>query len=228
MNWKSILFLVFIFCFLQVSSGQKTSKKSEKAIVITGKVLTPDKKPIEGAVFYIDNIRTSYKSMSNGSFRIKVSPSVNKLKVSSSVYGSAETIIDGQTTINFTLTDNLVDLTSNPGDEVIETDHSDKKTARGRGRKMNTYTNIYQMIRSELPGVVVSGRSIVVQQQNSFFGSSEPLYVVNGAIVNSIDFISPMEVKSISLLKGSQATIYGVRGANGVISITLLKGSEER
>jgi len=82
------------------------------------------------------------------------------------------------------------------------------------------------MIRGEVSGVVVSGRSVKIQQGKSFFGSSDPLYVINGVIVQSIDNVNPVEVKSISVLTGSQAAIYGVRGANGVISITLLNGSE--
>jgi TonB-dependent SusC/RagA subfamily outer membrane receptor len=40
--------------------------------------------------------------------------------------------------------------------------------------------------------------------------------------VSSIDNISPREVKSISVLKGASAAIYGTRGANGVILITLI------
>ena len=83
------------------------------------------------------------------------------------------------------------------------------------------------MIRQEVPGVLVTGRSIVVQQPNSFFGSTQPLFVVNGAIVPSIDYISPVEVKKIELLKGSYATKYGLEGANGVISITLFSGSNK-
>jgi outer membrane receptor for ferrienterochelin and colicin len=94
--------------------------------------------------------------------------------------------------------------------------------------KMNTYTDIYQMIRREVPGVVVSGHSIMVQGPNSFYGSSQPLFVVNGNRVSSIDNINPLDVKSIRLLKGSYANIYGNDGANGVISITLLNGSEKK
>ena len=101
------------------------------------------------------------------------------------------------------------------------------KQTKSKPKKMNTYNNIYQMIQNEVSGVVVSGRSIVIQQQNSFFGSSDPLFVVDGVIVSSIDFVNPVEVKSISVLTGSAAAIYGVRGANGVISITRLNGSEE-
>jgi TonB-dependent SusC/RagA subfamily outer membrane receptor len=50
---------------------------------------------------------------------------------------------------------------------------------------------------------------------------TEALFVVNGTPVNSIDNIRPQEVKSIDVLKGPDASIYGSRGANGVILITL-------
>ena len=92
---------------------------------------------------------------------------------------------------------------------------------------MNSYNDIYQMIRAEVPGVVVNGRSIVIQQGHSFFGSSTPLFVINGVIVTSIDNVNPLEVKSIKVLKGSAAAIYGQQGTNGVITITLKNGTEQ-
>jgi TonB-dependent starch-binding outer membrane protein SusC len=72
----------------------------------------------------------------------------------------------------------------------------------------------------------VSGRSIQIQQGHSFYGSSTPLFVVNGVIVTSIDNINPVEVKSIKVIKGTAAAIYGVQGTNGVLSITLKNGTE--
>jgi TonB-dependent SusC/RagA subfamily outer membrane receptor len=46
-------------------------------------------------------------------------------------------------------------------------------------------------------------------------------------IVESVDGISPSMVESISVLKGASASIYGSRGANGAILITLINGSEK-
>ena len=62
---------------------------------------------------------------------------------------------------------------------------------------------------------------------SDIFFVAEPLFVVNGTIVPSIDYVNPVEVKSIVILKGSSAAIYGVRGSNGVISITLKNGTEK-
>jgi TonB-dependent starch-binding outer membrane protein SusC len=229
MKWKFILFIITAFCFFQIGSGQNSIRKSDKPLTISGKVTTADHKPVEGAVFYIDNIRTNFKSGKNGFYKIKVSSSALKLEVRSSEYGSCDTLINEQTKINFTLKQVSEDQSLIASDTVKDKTVSDpgNKPAKPKAKKMNTYSDIYQMIRGEVSGVVVSGRSIQIQQGHSFFGSSEPLLVVNGVIVNSIDNINPLEVKSITVLKGSSAAIYGVRGSNGVLSITLINGSEK-
>jgi TonB-dependent SusC/RagA subfamily outer membrane receptor len=228
MNWKIIITGIVAVALLQVAAGQKSDKKSDKPITITGNVMNQDQRAVVGAVLYIDNIRTENITQSDGSYKIKVSPSALKLKVKSSEFGSCETIINGHTLINFTLdgADGVASLLDDNEKGIGPTD-AEKKSSRSKGKKMNTYTNIYQMIRGECSGVVVSGNSVQIQQGKSFFGSSDPLFVVNGVIVNSIDNINPVEVKSIAVLKGSQAAIYGVRGSNGVISITLINGSEK-
>jgi TonB-dependent SusC/RagA subfamily outer membrane receptor len=217
---KSIKILVLLaaICCSQITSGQKAGKESDKLVTITGKVLDSNKKPVEGAVFYIDNFKTSYVSKSNGSYKIKVSPSAVNLEVRSPDFGFSEIPINGQTDIDFIL----------PGIPVNPEDKSaDEVSSHTKSKKINTYSNIYQYIRGEVSGVVVSGKSIQIQQGHSFFGSSTPLFVVNGVIVPSIDYINPVEVQSITVLKGSSAAIYGVQGANGVLSIKLINGSEK-
>jgi TonB-dependent SusC/RagA subfamily outer membrane receptor len=53
------------------------------------------------------------------------------------------------------------------------------------------------------------------------------LFVVDGIVVSTIDGISPRDVKSITVLKGSDASIYGTRAAGGVILIDL-RGAGDR
>ena len=81
-----------------------------------------------------------------------------------------------------------------------------------------------------LPGVrVQSGRGaytrfIVSGAAASFMSGTDPLFVVDGQVIGS-DFsnvytlVNPKDVTSMSVLKGPDATIYGTRGANGVILI---------
>ncbi len=51
--------------------------------------------------------------------------------------------------------------------------------------------------------------------------NTDPLFVVDGFPMSSIDFLSPNDISSIEILKDASATaIYGSRGANGVVMIT--------
>jgi len=215
-----LLTLFLIICLSQNLNGQESSKKSDNPVTITGKVLNLSNQPVVGAVLYIDNIRTTTVTKSDGTYKIKVNPAAKNLEARSSVYGNSVTPIDGHTKINFLLEGG--GLTAIPADTLIIAEEKPRKA-----KKMNTYNNIYEMIRCEVNGVTVSGRNIQIQQAHSFYGSSTPLFVVNGIIVQSIDNINPLEVKSIGLLKGSSAAIYGVNGSNGVISIKLKDGSEK-
>ncbi len=92
------------------------------------------------------------------------------------------------------------------------------------------YSNIYQYLQGRVPGMTVvqdpssnSGYTIRIRGVNSLLGSSEPLVVLNGTPLSSssdLQYLSPHDVKSIEVLKdAASASIYGVRGANGVILI---------
>ncbi len=85
-----------------------------------------------------------------------------------------------------------------------------------------TYRNIYEMIVGKCAGVSVRGNSIYIRGINSINSSTEPLFIVDDSPRDSIDDINPNDVKSIDVLKDAGATsIYGSRGANGVIIIKL-------
>jgi TonB-linked SusC/RagA family outer membrane protein len=60
------------------------------------------------------------------------------------------------------------------------------------------------------------------------FGSSDPLYVVDGyPITGGLSQINPNDIASIDILKDASATaIYGTRAANGVVIITTKRGNK--
>ncbi len=229
MKVKYLIILILLISISMLVSGQNSGKRSGKMLTISGKVMYQNRLPVSGAVFYIDNVRTSYKTGDNGSYRIKVSPEARKLEVRSSVYGSVDTVLNDQKKINFVF-GGPADVKGMESEVTAGTSDASGKISRpgrARAKKMNTYNDIYQMIRAEVPGVIVSGKRLQIRQGHSFLGSADPLLVVNGVIVTSIDFIYPSDVKSIKVIKGTAASIYGIQGTNGVISITLLNGSEE-
>jgi TonB-dependent SusC/RagA subfamily outer membrane receptor len=94
-------------------------------------------------------------------------------------------------------------------------------------RNYHTYNNVYDMLRGEVPGVEVIGKNVKIRDSFSFYLSTEPLFVVDGMIVTQLDDISPSDVKSIEVLKGASASVYGARGGNGVILITTMKGGDK-
>jgi TonB-dependent SusC/RagA subfamily outer membrane receptor len=228
MKRNYFIFLLITICLWSFAYAHADAKNSDKLITISGKVLNAENKPVAGAVIYVDDLKTNTSTKNNGTYKIKVSSSAINIEVRSPEYGTSKKAINGQTSIDFVLTgsDEKVLKSENTKKDKVAQD-TIKKSSKNKGTKMNTYNDIYQMIRAEVTGVVVSGRSVQIQQGHSFYGSSTPLFVINGVIVSSIDDVNPRDVKSIRILKGSEAAIYGINGTNGVISITLKNGSEK-
>ena len=90
------------------------------------------------------------------------------------------------------------------------------------------YSNMYDLIQGQFAGVRVEGKKIVVRGNKTFQGveSDVALLVVDGVIVNESDFgnISPLDVESVDVLKDASSSIYGSRGANGVVLVETKKG----
>ena len=85
------------------------------------------------------------------------------------------------------------------------------------------YDNVYTLIDNEIHTVKVSGSTVSTTKPNSFTQSQEVLYVVDGMTVTDIDFVLPVNVKTVRYVDGPAASKYGSRGANGAIEITLKK-----
>jgi TonB-dependent SusC/RagA subfamily outer membrane receptor len=89
--------------------------------------------------------------------------------------------------------------------------------------------DLHELLRGNVAGVNVyetagGGVRIQIRGPRSLFGSSDPLYIVDGVAVEPtrngrFPWVQPSNIESITVLKGSEASIYGVRGANGVIVI---------
>lgn len=95
----------------------------------------------------------------------------------------------------------------------------------------NYYRSLADFLQN-VPGVYVQGSGnnayIIIRGISSFNTSNEPLYVIDGhSIGNSYTrankIITPNDIDYVRVLKGPDAAIYGVRGANGVIEIITRK-----
>ncbi len=89
--------------------------------------------------------------------------------------------------------------------------------------------DVADMISGRFAGVEVrrlpgGGASIRIRGSRSVMGDNEPLYVVDGipqrsGVGGNLLDLDPQDIKSIEVLKGAAASVYGSRGANGVILI---------
>lgn len=96
---------------------------------------------------------------------------------------------------------------------------------------MNYYRSLADYLEN-VPGVNVQGSGgsayITIRGISSFNTTNEPLYVIDGhAVGNSYieanRIVTPNDIDYVRVLKGPDASIYGVRGANGVIEIVTRK-----
>jgi len=231
MRIKVILLIILSFLNFAVSSGQKNSKK----ISITGIVTDNRQRPLAGAIILIDGKRTNSVTNNNGIYKLKIKSDADSITIFASGNRVSTVPIKGRNKIDFIF--NEADLSKR---NVQNNEASEKQVdvgygtvsqkdlltpvsnIDGRGGKYSAYRDIYAILKGT-PGLIVRGNSVQILGPSSTFSTGEPLYVVNGMTVSSLDGITPTMIESISVLKGSSASIYGSQGGNGVILITLIK-----
>lgn len=120
--------------------------------------------------------------------------------------------------------------TAENGDVMINNGYSKESKKNSASTVSNVefqrgsgYHNIYDYLRGRVAGLVVhNDNSITIRGISSIYGSNEPLILVDGIEMQDISFIHPDDVKTVDVLKDPSVTsLYGSRGANGVILITL-------
>ena len=96
--------------------------------------------------------------------------------------------------------------------------------AQSVNEDMGNYTHIAEYLQGRVAGLIVQktggGYKYYVRGIGSINSSTDPLFVVDGSTVSDISYLSPNDVKSVEVLKDASASIYGSRGACGVILIT--------
>lgn len=87
-----------------------------------------------------------------------------------------------------------------------------------------SYNDIGEYLMGRVPGLTVmkTGTTYryIIRGLSSINSQTDPLFIVDGVEVMDISYLNPRDVKSVEVLKDSSASIYGTRGACGVILIT--------
>jgi TonB-dependent SusC/RagA subfamily outer membrane receptor len=103
---------------------------------------------------------------------------------------------------------------------VTDEELSNVKTAQVEERLAGRFPGVY-VVRTPSGGF-----SIRIRGASTVLGNREPLFVVDGIAVEAtpgrgLDWLNPADIERIDVLKNpAETSMYGVRGANGVIVIT--------
>lgn len=235
-------------------------KQQEKIVSITRKVVdAATRKPITGATVIImktgmgaitdadgmftlkgkegDEYEISFTGMEPYNAKIITNSTVRIIEMKASILNVRDVVVTGYQQIDRRLLTSAVN--SLRAEDLLE----------------GSSTSIDKMLQGKLPGVAVLNQSatpgaapkIRIRGSSSITGNREPVWVVDGIILeetvpisteelnsldnvnligNAISTINPEDIERIDILKDASATaIYGVKAANGVIVVTTKKGS---
>ena len=212
---------------------------------VSGKVLSPDNKPLAGVTVQIKNANLFTTTADDGSFTLQTPNDRVVLRFSMVGFLQQELTVNAGSPVTVSLKEEVKDL----ADVVVVGYGTQRKTdltgavSSMRGDKLREMpvVSVEQAMQGRMPGVQVqqtsgqpgAGISIRVRGVSSIAGGNEPLYVIDGLPqfnddvrgANGLATINPSDIESIEVLKDASATaIYGSRGANGVVMVTTKSG----
>ena len=258
---KKILFIALLFVqVLAFAQGSRSLK---------GTVKDSNGDPVIGAAVMLEGASGvgSVTDM-NGNWQFHYTPvSGKKAQLRVSCLGYAEQVIDigERTTINIVLEEDSEEL-----EDAVVVGYGSMRRSDLTGSvtsvridetEAGQNASLSSLLQGRAAGVQVTNNSaspdagvtIQIRGASSFNSGSEPLYVVDGIIINAggetklmsdklggdnsgtdeatngLMGINPMDIASVEILKDASATaIYGSQGANGVILITTKTASREK
>ena len=248
-SFERIPYLILLWvCFSASLLAQHT---------VSGSVLDEtDGVPLIGVTIMEVGTTTGTVTDADGNYSLTVSSPEATLRYSYTGYASQEVPINNREVIDLDLAASASQL-----DEVVVIGYGEERRRRDLTGSISTvaaqeiervpFPSAEYALQGNTTGVRVinsSGNpsdppSIFVRGIGTFNGKSQPLYVIDGQIVNPPSagnqdligninlwtLVNPNDIASISVLKdASAAAIYGSRGANGVILITTKTGKRGR
>jgi TonB-dependent SusC/RagA subfamily outer membrane receptor len=225
---KTTLFLALVFVGMFVFGQDKT---------LVGKITVFDSIPLIGVDVKVKSSGQIVKTDTLGRFLVLCNPE-DKLEIKADGFYSQKVKVEKEIRMIF------VNLKLKKGDKNMDLagryvnvgyGYVDAKSLLNSVSSMNKndidfslYTNMYDLIQGQFPGVTVEGNRIIVRGSKTIYGaeSDAALLVVDGIIVSQQDFatLSPLDVQSVDVLKDGSSSIYGSRGANGVVLVETKKG----
>lgn len=173
----------------------------------------------------------------DGNFTIEV-PSKATLVFSYIGFKDQEVNVQGRTSINVILTTESKQL-----EELVVIGYGVQRksdvtgsisTISGKDINNQPVSSTLQALQGRAAGVNIiqntgapgSGTTIKIRGTGTV-NDADPLYVVDGFIVDNIDYLNPNDIENVEVLKdAASSAVYGSRAANGVVAITTKTGKE--
>ncbi|HEY4109187.1 SusC/RagA family TonB-linked outer membrane protein [Puia sp.] len=240
------LALLLLFLHHSMLYAQKKS--------VSGNVYNKDtKEPMMGVTVNVKGTSTSVITDNNGFFAITPPARMKVVYLTFSYigFGSMSVKVDSTTplTVNMSATNKSMDdvIVVGYGTQKRSNVLGAVSVVSGKELEDLPAVNMSTSLINTIPGVGVSQTSgkpgattnLTIRGATTFAtgGSTSPLYVIDGLVPiiassgstdptgkTAFDLLDPSEVESITFLKDASATIYGARGANGVVLVTTKRG----
>ena len=246
---RKLLFL----CFLLIGALSVVSAQNSRTI--TGKITDDKGAAIAGATVLVKGSQVGTTADAEGNFKLTMPSSAKTLVISALNFGSKEISLGASNSVSASLSsadDNLSEVVVTSFGIKRDAKTLGYSTPKISSEDLTQVrnTNITNAVVGKVAGVRTSGTggsfagsAILIRGYTSMTGSSAPLFVLDGVpidnggggvalqggVTNSnraVD-INPDDIEDLTVLKGAAATsLYGSRGAAGVILITTKKGKK--
>ncbi|MEO9474004.1 MAG: TonB-dependent receptor plug domain-containing protein [Cyclobacteriaceae bacterium] len=194
---------------------------------VSGQVTAFLEIPLTGVQVLVKKTDKTIKTDASGHFDLTLNRS-DMLIIKADGFQPFKIRISKQTSlplqINLILDESHADQAIESGYLTSEQYEYAKKHLYNKNNKFAQYSDIYELLQRELPGVRIirsgapgGGAQVQLTGVNTISLDPNPVFVVDGMIVEDISFIAPFMIVRVNVLK--EASIYGSRGANGAIEI---------
>jgi TonB-linked SusC/RagA family outer membrane protein len=228
------IFLLFFVLLISFIPGRIFAQ----AKVVTGKVSGTDGQPIAGVSVGEKGTKAGTATDASGNFSLSVSNLYSALVVSSLGYQSQTIALNGRTEI----TVDMEGAGAKELQQVVVVGYGTQRkidvtgaVAHVNGDQLvkQPVITLTQALQGKIAGVQISSSGqpgsspqVIIRGTGSILGGANPLYIVDGIWTDDITNINTSDIQSVDVLKDASAcSIYGVRGANGVVLITTKQGS---
>ncbi|MEP3208897.1 MAG: TonB-dependent receptor [Maribacter sp.] len=211
---------------------------AQQRVNVSGTISDIDGTPLPGANVIVKGTTTGTQTDFDGNYVLNNVPSDGTLLISYLGFIAEEIAVNDQTVINIELQEDTQAL-----DEVVVIGYGEMRskdltsaitTVKAEELEIAPVGQAMQALQGKVAGLQIINNgapggspTVRVRGIGSYnTGASGPLFVVDGAFFDDIDFLNPTDIASVSILKdASAAAIYGVRAANGVILIETKSGA---